>query len=196
MSVPAHLRSRARFIDEENDEGELVKRTARGDRDAFRVLVERHQRPLGAFARRMLNDRDAADDAVQETLLRLWTEAGRFEEGRTKLTTWLHSILRNLCIDSYRKTGRLSYGSDADATEGATAGPDDARDDRQRRDAVRAAISRLPERQRSALLLCHYQGFSNRAAAQILDVSVDAVESLLARARRTLKKELLNHDGS
>jgi RNA polymerase sigma-70 factor (ECF subfamily) len=74
--------------------------------------------------------------------------------------------------------------------------PGELRDDERREALLRRAIAALPERQRSALVLCHYQGLSNRQAAAILDVHVEALESLLARARRTLKKELKDHHAS
>lgn len=172
------------------DEAALVQRVADGDGEAFRVLVDAHQRPLSAYARRMLSDNDAADDIVQETFLRLWTQAARYECDASRLTTWLHNIAHNLCIDSFRKSSRISFGHCEDTRVDVTGAPDAARESAQRSAAVRQAIGDLPERQRSALLLCHYQGMSNKEAAQILDLSVDALESLLARARRRLKQEL------
>lgn len=177
-------------------EAELVQRVAGGDRAAFRVLLEQHQRPLSAYARRMLGEADGANDVVQETFLRLWTEAARFDGSKARLTTWLHNIARNLCIDSFRKGSRINYSDEPGTIEDDRSGPQQSRESAEQQAALRAAIAALPERQRTALLLCHYQGFSNQAAAQVLDVSVDALESLLARARRSLKKELLHHDES
>lgn len=173
-----------------DEEDELVRRVADGDRSAFRELVTAHQRALSAYAQRMLGDRTAAEDVVQETFLRLWLRAGRFRPDRARLTTWLHNIAHNLCVDDFRRGARLDYGVEPNAsalqTEEATVMHE--RDEEQRR--LRAAVAALPERQRSALLLCHFQGLSNRDAAHILEVSVDALESLLARARRALKKEI------
>ena len=176
-----------------DEEAAVVRRVALGDRAAFVVLVDLHQRPLSAYARRMLNDAAAADDIVQETLLRLWTHAGRFDGKSARLTTWLHNIAHNLCIDSFRKQSRITYTDDDTESDAPMAGPEDQQQMQETGDRVRAALDLLPERQRSALLLCHYQGLSNRDAASILEVSVDALESLLARARRRLKKELEIH---
>jgi RNA polymerase sigma-70 factor (ECF subfamily) len=173
-----------------DEEAILVKRVAAGDRGAFRSLVERHQRPLTAYARRMLSDTAAADDIVQETFLRLWTRAATYDRASARLSTWLHNIAHNLCVDSFRRDSRISYVGNDDEREATSAGPSDTREAAEQSDRVREALNRLPERQRSALLLCYYQGLSNRDVASILELSVDALESLLARARRKLKTEL------
>jgi RNA polymerase sigma-70 factor (ECF subfamily) len=173
-----------------DEEAVLVQRVAAGDRGAFRTLVELHQRPLAAYARRMLSDSAAADDIVQETFLRLWTRAASYDRGSARLSTWLHNIAHNLCVDSFRRDSRISFIDNDDEREGATAGPADTQEAAEQSDRVREALNRLPERQRSALLLCYYQGLSNRDVASILELSVDALESLLARARRKLKTEL------
>ena len=179
---------------ERDTETDLVRRGANGDRGAFRVLVEKHQRPLGAYARRMLSDPHLAEDVVQETFLRLWSQAARYDSGAARLTTWLHNIAHNLCIDSFRKRSRMSFTDDESRFEAAGASLEQEQQERQQGDRVSSALARLAERQRSAILLCHYQGLSNREAARVLDVSVDALESLLARGRRALKKELLGND--
>ncbi|WP_439105537.1 sigma-70 family RNA polymerase sigma factor [Congregibacter sp.] len=172
----------------------LVARVAKGDRAAFSVLVEAHQQPLARYARRMLSDTSAADDIVQEAFVRLWTRAGSFNSASARLTTWLHNIAHNLCVDSFRRNARMSFTDDDSQLEQQESGPDSDLETKEKADRVRSALQRLPERQRGALLMCHYQGLSNRDAANILDVSVDALESLLARARRRLREELLTHD--
>ncbi len=179
---------------ERDEEAFLVRRVADGDRAAFGVLLENHQRALSAYARRMLGDPDLADDIVQETFLRLWTKAGRYDPKSARLTTWLHNIAHNLCIDSFRRGSRISYSDDDDLAPGVEDGPERGQLDRERGEQVKLALGELPERQRSALLLCHYQGLSNRDAAQILEVSVEALESLLVRARRTLRKLMESDD--
>jgi RNA polymerase sigma-70 factor (ECF subfamily) len=173
-----------------DEEADMVRRVAGGDRAAFRVLLERHQRPLSAYARRMLSDTSAADDIVQETFLRLWTRAGSYDSNAARLSTWLHNIAHNLCVDSFRRNSRITSIANEDEGESIAPGPLEAREAAQQSDRVRAALESLPERQRSALLLCYYQGLSNRDVASILEVSVDALESLLARARRKLKTDL------
>lgn len=174
------------------EETALVRRVAIGDRAAFAVLLDVHQRPLSAYTRRMLDDQDLADDIVQETFLRLWTRAASYNSDSARLTTWLHNIAHNLCIDSFRRGARMTYTDSDDLSATSNDSPEGDELARERRRQVRASLAALPERQRSALLLCHYQGLSNREAAVILDVSVDALESLLARARRRLRKELVD----
>lgn len=173
-----------------------MRRVASGDREAFRQLVEHHQGPLGAYAQRMLGDPGRAEDVVQETLLRLWSRARSFRPERARLTTWLHNIAHNLCIDTLRRESRLRPEDSHEEAPADDATPGELRDDERREALLRRAIAALPERQRSALVLCHYQGLSNRQAAGILDVRVEALESLLARARRTLKKEMKDHHAS
>jgi len=175
---------------ERDEEAALVRRVAAGDREAFSVLLNLHQRPLSAYARRMLPDASAADDIVQETFLRLWSRAKSYDSSAARLTTWLHNIAHNLCVDSFRRDARIRFTGDDSEFDGTGSGPGAEHDAGERSECVRRALQELPERQRSGLLLCHYQGLSNRDAARILDVSVDALESLLARARRSLKKKL------
>lgn len=172
------------------DEQALVRRVAAGDRAAFRLLVEAHQRSLWAYVMRMLSDADRANDIVQETFLRFWTRASRYDPSAARLSTWLHHIAHNLCVDSFRRNARMSFTDEPIEAEDAGANPETQSLDEQLGERVRRAVAALPERQRSALLMCHYQGLSNKEAASIIDVSVDALESLLARARRRLKQEL------
>ena len=183
------------------EEAALVRRVAEGDRTAFHSLVLRHQRALSGFARRMLFDADAADDVVQETLLRLWTRAESYDPTAARLTTWLHRVARNLCVDMQRRGARVSPLPEGwDGSDGQSDGRGDSRQDSDGPDAALAAADRaqriqialagLPERQRSALLLCHYQGLSNRQAAEVLGLGVEALESLLSRARRRLRQDM------
>ena len=178
-----------------SEEGVLVARVAAGDEAAYRALVSTHLAPLNRYARRMLGDRDEADDVTQEVFVRLWTDAHRYRPEAARLTTWLHRIAHNLCVDWQRRHGRVSLAGDA-LPEGEAPGPDSRLDGADRVRRVRDAVGALPERQRSALVLCHYQGLGNREAAEIVGVSVEALESLLARARRTLRRALEDEYGS
>ena len=172
------------------EERELVRRVADGDREAFAQLVHLHQRPLSAYARRMLFQSDIADDIVQETMLRLWTKADRYDADAARLTTWLHRIAHNLCVDLQRRGVRHTV-LDENWDEAEVQDSPEVDSLRQQQSLrVQAALAELPQRQRCALVLCHYQGLSNRDAAMILDVGVEAIESLLSRARRRLRQEL------
>jgi RNA polymerase sigma-70 factor (ECF subfamily) len=163
-----------------------VRAVAGGDRDAFAALCRRHAAPLHRFATRMLGEPADAEDVVQETLLRFWREARKFDPSRARLTTWLHRCTYNACVDQLRRRGRHTP-PDAD-TEAPSPEELTLAEDRGR--TVQDAIGALPERQRTALLLCHYQRLPQAEAAAVMDLSLHALESLLARARRRLKQDL------
>lgn len=166
---------------------ELMQKTARGDAAAFRALTDLHLGKIMSFAYRILHDRSEAEDVAQETFLRLWREAARYEP-RARVSTWLHRIAHNLCIDRMRRT-RERPTEDADE-ERTSQEPGGLLDRKELATAVEQALAALPERQRTAITLVHYQGLSNIEAAEVLEVRVDALESLLARGRRTLRENL------
>ena len=179
----------------QSDDDALMQRAGAGDRAACGVLVQRHLRPVTAFAWRLLTDRDDAEEVAQETFLRLWTEAPRWRPGGAKLSTWLFRVAHNLAIDRIRRR-RPTAPLDG-AIDPVDPRPDPAEayaeDETGRR--VAAALADLPERQRAAIVLCHHQGLSNADAAAVLEVGVEAVESLLARGRRTLRRRLADETG-
>lgn len=159
------------------------------DEDAFRELLNRYLGPLNKFAVRMLGNSHDAEDLVQETFLKAWNNAQQYQPDHGKLTTWLHSITHHLCIDFHRQDRsplqvEVSPHLESDGT------PETNLAVEQLGSTVMAALIHLPERQKSAIILCHYQGLGNRDAAKVIGVSVDALESLMARGRRTLRKEL------
>jgi RNA polymerase sigma-70 factor (ECF subfamily) len=126
-----------------------------------------------------------AEDITQEVFFRLWQRIQKFDPAVARLSTWLHKIAHNLCIDHFRKQkpdGML----DPDELTGGMEPPTELLQ-RLQTTNIGQAMQELPERQRSAIVMCHYQGLSNREAAVILDVSVDALESLLSRGRRKLR---------
>ena len=171
-----------------------MSRVQHRDRDAFAVLVTRHLDGIHAFNYRMTRNEEDAADLAQETFLRVWNSAATWRPhrpagGRIRFTTWLHRIARNLCIDAHRRH-RETHEVDANFAAVDGAAPEDAPATSRLRRAMDQAIADLPERQRTALVLCHRDGMTNRDAAAVLAVSVDALESLLSRARRTLRLKL------
>lgn len=168
----------------------LVRAIARGDASAAEELVRRRLPAVVAASERMLGDRAEAEDVAQETFQRAWTHAGKWKADRARFSTWLHRVALNLCYDRLRKRARIADQPVSDERPDDQATPSEALEQRQTVDRVRGAIAKLPERQRAAVALCHIQELSNAEAAQILEVSVEALESLLARARRTLRKTL------
>lgn len=168
---------------------DLVRRVGAGDKRAAAELVRRHLPRMVGLARRMLGDPSEAEDVGQEVFLRVWKHASAWKPGQAKFETWMHRVAMNLCLDRLRRSGRNAGEVPAELAD-ARASTTRALDDRQRRDRVREALMELPERQRAALVLCYYQDKTNIEASEILGVSVEALESLLSRARRTLKSAL------
>jgi len=168
----------------------LMRRIASGDQAAGRELMERSLKPVLAIGRRMLRDPIEAEDLAQDTFVRAWKAAANWQPGTAKLESWMCRIATNLCLDRLRKKREATMETPPEIQDGAIAA-DDAMVANQAGMSVTEAIRSLPERQRLALELCHFQDFSNIEAAERLDVSVEALESLLARGRRTLKALLM-----
>jgi RNA polymerase sigma-70 factor (ECF subfamily) len=167
----------------------LMRRVGEGDHAACRTLVERHLARVVAFATRTLGNRADAEDVTQDTFLRLWRSAPGWRPGGARLTTWLYRVALNLCLDrlARRRETRLD-----DAPEPVDPAPPAAEllDRRALGARVNAEIAALPPQQRVANTLSHYEGLGNVEAAEVLGVSVEALESLLARGRRTLRARL------
>ncbi len=165
---------------------------ARGDADAARVLTGRHLGRVFGFAARLLGDRAEAEDVAQEAMLRMWRVASDWRAGEAQLSSWLYRVTVNLCTDRQRKAQRrrteaLEEGAEpADPAHGVVEGLLQ----RERADALQAALADLPERQRQAVVLRHIEGLSNPEIAAILEVGVEAVESLTARGKRALTAAL------
>jgi len=173
----------------DDPDAELVARAGKGDRAAAQALMARHLPKMMILARRMLADRGEAEDAVQDAFLRLWTHAARWEPGKAKFETWLYRVTLNQCYDRLRR--RIPANLDEAVEIADTApNPETSLGNAAIAAQIERAISDLPERQRAAILLCHYQECGNIEAAEILGISVEALESLLARGRRTLRAQL------
>ena len=170
-------------------DGVLIERTARRDAGAFRQLVERHLPVLLAVGRRMLRDDAEAEDVVQEAMLRLWQSAASLEVGPDGARPWLRRVVSNLCIDRIRAGRRWRV---TDEVPDQPQGPPqlDGLIDGDLARRVEQAVQALPDRQRLALTLFHHEGRSQVEIGQALGVSDEAVESLLARARRALRSSL------
>jgi RNA polymerase sigma factor (sigma-70 family) len=173
----------------DDPDGELVARAGRGDRLAAQLLMRRHFPRMMTLARRMLSDQVEAEDAVQDAFMRLWTHASRWRPGQAKFETWLYRVTLNQCYDRLRRRPTSPLDEAVNVAD-QTPDPVAQMTDSAVAAAVERAIGSLPERQRAAIVLCHYQECGNIEAAEILGVSVEALESLLARGRRALKVQL------
>jgi len=169
-----------------DDDAELVLKVGQGDVPAYRELVRRHAGNLQRFAGRLLRDDSEAQDVVQETFLRLWQRAAEYTPA-ARVGTWLHRIAHNLAVDRLRSRGRLTALDDDEDPAPSSARPLVLLDQKRRAEALERALGALPERQGAAVTLVHLQGMTGAEAGEVLGVSSEALESLLARGRRKLK---------
>lgn len=165
---------------------------ANGDRDAARHLVGRLAPRVLAYAMRILGDRAEAEDIAQEAMVRLWKIAPDWRPGEALITTWLYRVVSNLATDRLRHRQRRRTAPIEDAPEVADAAPGVVAGmiEADRIAALQAGLDSLPERQRQAVVLRHLEGLSNPEIAAIMQIGVEAVESLTARGKRALAATL------
>jgi len=167
----------------------LLDLYGQGDPAAARALTLRLTPRVLGYAARLLTDRAEAEDVTQEAMLRLWKMAPDWRSGEAKVSTWLYRVVTNLCTDRLRRT----RGVDIDAVpepEDDQPAADERLQQATRMAALDKALATLPDRQREAVVLRHIEGLSNPEIAEILDISVEAVESLTARGKRALAAAL------
>jgi RNA polymerase sigma factor (sigma-70 family) len=159
---------------------------ANGDAGAAQLLAERLLPRTLAQAQRMLGDRAEAEDVAQEAMMRLWRIAGEWRQGEAQVSTWLYRVTANLCTDRLRRRKR-SVLLDAVAEPLDTAPSVTARmQSEARAKALSDALAQLPPRQAEAVALRHLEGLSNPEIAAVMEIGVEAVESLTARGKRGL----------
>lgn len=170
-------------------EDSLLAKIAKGDDKAFGQLLVQTLPRVQAIAWRIVKSHAEAEDIAQETFLRLWREAPTL--GDVPVEPWLYRVASNLAIDHYRRKKPELMEVLPETSDGAADAETQMRMDGLSAE-VDAAIAELPDRQRLALILVHFEEVSQKAAAQTLGITVDALESLLSRARRSLKEKLKN----
>jgi RNA polymerase sigma-70 factor (ECF subfamily) len=178
-------------MDEDSDEA-LMARIAGGDRAAFNALAQRHVTSVIGLAAHILGNRAEAEDVAQDAMLRVWTNAPRWKPV-ARFRTWLTRVVVNLCLDRRRRASWLpleTAGEIVDPAPGADAQHETGEAERQ----LAAAIAQLPARQRAAITLTYREGLGNAETAEILDTSVSAVETLLSRAKASLRRALNDGD--
>ncbi|PWR04033.1 RNA polymerase subunit sigma [Meridianimarinicoccus roseus] len=175
-------------------DADLLARYSAGDRAAALALTERLVPQALSVAQRLLGDRVEAEDVVQEAMLRLWTAAPGWRAGEARVSTWLYRVVVNLCTDRHRRKVPQPRDTLPDHPDG-TPGQEARLQARARQAALQAALADLPDRQRQVVVLRDIEGLPNPDIAEIVGVSVQAVESLAARGRRGLKAALAGRRG-
>lgn len=172
-------------------DADLVRRAGLGDARAAEALVRAHIGAVVRLARRLLGNAAEAEDVAQDVFLQVWRRAGAWRPEKARFSTWLYRVTLNRCYDLLRRRGRWIGEEAAMAIPANEPHAADAVLAGQRAAQVQAALALLPERQRAAIALCHFEEMSNIEAAATLEISVEALESLLSRGRRALRAALL-----
>ena len=200
LTAPA---TRAREALSQPSDEELITAYKNGKVEAFRTLVERHERPVYRFCLRSLGNPEAAADATQEVFLRVVRNAPRWEQ-KAKFTTWLYTIARNYCIDEarkgrFRKTDSLNESAHKDDDGGEekqdrvqapTPASDAVADQRRVRAVIDEALATLPEEQREVFCLREYSGLAFKDIAEAVGANENTVKSRMRYALTALRKAL------
>jgi RNA polymerase sigma-70 factor (ECF subfamily) len=186
--------------DDDAEDVRLMVLVASGDAVAFEALIERHQTLVAGTVARMLGSNSDVEDIAQQVFIRVWKSASRYV-ARAKFTTWLLKITRNLVFNEMRRAKRhphVPVQIDPEAEElplrdEMTATPDATLLQEELQSKIDSAIAQLPDTQRMALVLRRYQELSYEEIAEVLELSVPAVKSLLFRARTELRERLQDY---
>jgi RNA polymerase sigma-70 factor (ECF subfamily) len=179
---------------DEDPDAELLARVGRSEPQAVRLLVARKLPRLLSLAQRLLGHRGEAEEVAQDTFIRVWKQAPMWRPGAARFDTWLHRVALNLCYDRLRRRrDEEPHAEDHPDPIDPTATPEQMMHASQRGARVARALAALPARQREAIVLQYYQDLSNVEAAELMQISVEALESLLSRARRSLRAQLIGH---
>jgi RNA polymerase sigma factor (sigma-70 family) len=167
----------------------LLQLYANGDQAAARQLTLRLAPRAFKQAYRMFGVQADAEDVAQEAMMRVWKIAPEWRSGEAKVTTWLYRVVANLCLDRLRKVQSTSLDAIDEPIDPSPSAADDMQSNA-RLDALQAALIALPERQRQALVLRHIEELANPEIADVMEISVEAVESLTSRGKRALTQIL------
>jgi RNA polymerase sigma-70 factor (ECF subfamily) len=175
-------------LSEVSDDALLVL-YANGDAEAARALTLRLTPRVLRLASRMLGDAAEAEDVAQEAMLRLWRIAAEWRQGEAQVSTWLYRVASNLCTDRLRRRRTVDIEAVPEIEDGQASAVE-GMIEADRVSALQQALDGLPDRQRQAVVLRHIEGLSNPEIAEVMDIGVEAVESLTARGKRALAAAL------
>lgn len=174
----------------ELEDDKLIARIAAGDKPSFAAFLSRHLTSVVKFAARYTGNRADAEDIAQDTFTRIWQHAADWQPRGVTPRAWMYRISYNLCIDFLRKQRPTTSAEIIEFPAGPGDDPELQYVSGRQDQRLQQALTTLPQRQLTALTLCVWQGLSNKEAAACMDIKVDALESLLSRARRKLKQVL------
>jgi RNA polymerase sigma-70 factor, ECF subfamily len=188
--------------DEDADDVRLMRLVGRGDTKALEELIEKHQALVAGTVARMLGSNSDVEDIAQQVFIRVWKSARRYVP-RAKFTTWLLKITRNLVFNELRRSRRRPHvplqsepgAEDPPLKDDMNLAPDASLLELELQRQIEEAILQLPESQRMALVLRRYEQLSYEQIAEVLDLSVPAVKSVLFRARTELRSRLSKYLG-
>jgi RNA polymerase sigma-70 factor, ECF subfamily len=193
VALAEELRMRTSPVDwQSQGDADLLAAAAARNQQAFAVLISRYYQPVHRVAWRLAAGHVDAEDITQEAFLKLWNNPSQLREAAA-LKGWLMRVASNLVMDKYRQKP-MGNIEEAEAVVDLAPLASDMIDHKRIASRVDAAIASLPDRQKLALTLVHFEHMTNISAAAVMEISVDALESLLARARRGLK-QILASDG-
>ena len=185
------------------DEYQLIKGIQEGDRNAFQILVETHQRMVVNTCLAIVHNKADAEDLAQDVFLEIFRTAENFR-GDSKISTWLYRIATNRALNLIRNNKRKRFFQSIEDTftggrnraseisENHGDQPDRNITDQQRSDMLHQAIDRLPEKQRIAFTLNKYEELPYQQIAEVMEISLSSVESLIHRAKKNLQEQLLD----
>lgn len=188
---------------EQDEDAALLLRFKSGDESAFEVLVDKFKTPVFNYVWRQIGNANEAEDIAQNVFVQVYKSAHRYEP-KAKFTTWLFTIARNLCLNEFRRLQRHPLNS-YDAAESdessehfqiedpTVRSPSSHVSENELQEKIQAAIQSLPESQKTALILCRYEGLSYLEIAKILKTTESATKSLIHRARESLKTKLSDY---
>lgn len=175
------------------DDNELLDRIQQGDHAAFNVLVKQHHLKFYNLAYRYMSNEEEAEDIVQIAFLKLWENPFIWKKDKgAKFTTWFYRIIINLCLDKQKKRRALPLGDDI-VIEDKQSNQQVAIEQKEVWNMISDAITQLPDRQKTALILCVYEDKSHQEAADIMKINIQALRSLLMRAKAQLKKSMQDY---
>lgn len=170
-------------------DSKLLALIAQGSHTAFAQLVERHNQKFYRLAFRYLNQRELAEDMVQEAFIQLWEEPYRFNAQQSQFTTWFYRVIINKCLDQKKRKTPIAFKEGEDFVDEQALGNEQFLVQTEQRFWLEKAINELPNTQRTALNLCFFEDLSNQQAANIMGVTLKSLQSLIMRAKTKLKNK-------